>query len=211
MISFAWSSYIMFYLTILIISLKYSKTLHSPEFPMEKCNIHYHNHSHYDNILADKFYLRENDKLNSNEVVMLVISAGKYLRSRVIPAIRTWMRLFPTVFVLLEDSPNIRFQMRFCIQKDYDDIMTSFKCHGEPTYLLTRQCVADYFESLCCRTDVLLYFIKTYLNDVYDQMKYVTLADDDIYWRADTLLSWLYLVDQANVSHIPIIGKIYIL
>ena len=63
-----------------------------------------------------------------------------YLRSRVIPSARTWMKSFRHVFVILEDTSNIRFSLRHCKRTEHTHKYTSFSCPHEPIYVLSRVC-----------------------------------------------------------------------
>lgn len=104
----------------------------------------------------------------------------------------------------------MRLQMRFCKQKDYDNFVTIFKCYKEPIYILSRQCTSDYAISkgICCKVDVLFQFIMKYRQELYNNMKFVTLSDDDTFWRADQLLYWLSILNKANVSStLPIVAN----
>lgn len=174
--------------------------------------IHYHqlsNHSHShwrDDIQG---FIHQTDGLLNQDVVMIITSTIGYMRQRIIPSIRTWMRLFMHVFIVLEDTADIRLQMRFCKQKDYDDFVTTFKCDHEPLYILARQCTADYAigKGICCKVDVVFKYLGIYRNDIYHHMKYITLADDDTYWRGDQLLYLLSVIEKSNISSLPIIGN----
>lgn len=142
------------------------------------------------------------ESLNYGEVIMLVTSTNEYFRHRVIPATRTWMKQFVHVFVIFEDTLDIRFQLRFCNHKDYDDFVTAFKCDNEPIYILSRQCTSDYAfsQGICFKVDVLFHFIMKYKQKLFNQMKFITLSDDDTYWRADQFLYWLSLLNKSNIS-----------
>lgn len=87
--------------------------------------------------------------LKNEDIVMMITSTAKgcgyYLRNRVIPSSRTWMKLLINVYVIIEDNPAVRFMMRHCQLIDYPSF-TLFKCHNEPHYVLTRHCTDDYYD-----------------------------------------------------------------
>lgn len=121
---------------------------------------------------------------------------------------RTWMSLLYHVYVILEDTAIARLSLRYCDDKDFGNF-TTFECRDEATYILTRQCTAEYYfaRGICCKVDSALQFVTFYGAELFRNIEYVVIGDDDEYWRVDQLLKWLYLVHHANISHIPIIGN----
>ena len=87
--------------------------------------------------------VREINGFKNREMIILIHSTwagnGKYYRDRVIPSIRTWMRLTSHAFVMIEDNANARLAFRNCPMLE-DDNFTSFKCPQEPTVILSRVC-----------------------------------------------------------------------
>ena len=80
-----------------------------------------------------------------SQVAFLIISSvhqnGRFYRERIIPSARTWMRLAPHVFVVVEDTVDARLALRHCHSVSMDrHNMTSFRCPREPTVILTRLC-----------------------------------------------------------------------
>lgn len=117
----------------------------------------------------------------NDEIVMIVTSTGKnsqhYIRERIIASARTWMKDLANVYVILEDTFEVRFSMRHCEHVDHKDV-TSFICR-----VLSRKCNDEYYNSnsACCKFDEGINFIKSQKN-VYDRMKYVVQGDDDTFW-----------------------------
>jgi len=149
----------------------------------------------------------------NKEIVMIVTSTGKdsatYIRSRIIPSARTWMKQLANVYVILEDTFALRFSMRHCEHSDRNNNMTSFTCpDNEPVYVLSRRCSSEYYnaESACCKFDEGINFIKS-KKDVYDHMKYLFQGDDDVFWRVDQLVRWLAVVDESVSHSLPIVAN----
>lgn len=168
-------------------------------------------HQHWYENISDLEYTSKWSGLANHEVVMLVTSTNQYVRSRIIPSSRTWMKFFMHVFVLIEDTVDTRMQLRNCKHVDHDGFLTSFKCRREPVYLLSRSCLSDYANArgICCKVDVGFQFVRNYIHDIYAIMKYLIVCDDDIYWRGDRLLNWLSMLDSANVDNIAIVCKFH--
>jgi hypothetical protein len=148
----------------------------------------------------------------NDEIVMLVTSTGKesqhFIRSRIIASARTWMKDLANVYVILEDTFEVRFSMRHCEHVDHKDV-TSFICpDNEPVYVLSRRCSDQYYasESACCKFDEGINFIKSQKN-VYDRMKYLLQGDDDTFWRVDQLVRWLAVIDKSVDHSIPLIAN----
>jgi hypothetical protein len=148
-----------------------------------------------------------------NNVVVIVTSTGggggQYLRQRIIPSARTWMAMLPHVYVILEDTFELRYDFRQCNMTENTDVsMTSFTCPGEPTYLLARKCTDDYWGApgLCCKIDAALYFLTSAESQaaVYRDMKYLIQSDDDMFWRSDQLMRWLNLVERGPHTDLPL-------
>jgi hypothetical protein len=118
------------------------------------------------------------------------------------------MRLLSHVLVVLEDSASTRLAMRYCDETDHGNF-TTFDCPDEASYLLTRHCTDEYYYApgICCKTDSALQFAAFYDEEFFRDIEYVVLSDDDEFWRVDQFLKWLYLVDYANVSNVPLIGN----
>lgn len=99
--------------------------------------------------MRDSFKGQEEvDGLRNDEVAVLITStakeSGAFIRDRIIPSARTWMQDFMHVFVVIEDTFEVRFQMRQCEVKDYEHY-TAFECLGEATYVMSRVCTNEYY------------------------------------------------------------------
>jgi hypothetical protein len=154
----------------------------------------------------------EVDGLRNEDVVVFVASTtvegSRYLRDRIIPSARTWMKLLANVFVILEDTGDVRFQMRHCNIREAEHF-TSFDCPHEPTYVLTRQCSSQYYqaEGICCKVDESINYLVRGRPELFAHTKFVLQCDDDIFWRTDQTLKWLATLDKANYSDLPLIGN----
>ena len=101
--------------------------------------------------------------LRLDQIAALVTSTaaknGLFLRSRVIPAARTWMRnmsSFDRVYVVIEDTFPTRFLLRHCVRRE-GRRNTYFACPGgEPVYVLSRRCTEEYYAaaSACCKVEM---------------------------------------------------------
>ena len=69
------------------------------------------------------------DRLANDEIVMIVRSTykkhGMYMRDRIIPSSRTWMRGLINVFVILEDTFEVRSYLRLVTTTLADDDVAS--------------------------------------------------------------------------------------
>lgn len=132
------------------------------------------------------------------------------MRSRIIPSARTWMRYFTNVFVVIDDTTDIRFAMRHCNALETSE-HTSFKCPNEPTYLLTRKCRnSEYymrFKAIGCKLDEAINFIANESPALFAHTKFVIEADDDVYLRGNVILKWLAKVDRSGVNHLPLVAN----
>lgn len=141
-------------------------------------------------------------------ITTTAVNNGQYLRERIIPSSRTWMRLLVNVIVIIEDTVDSRFYLRHCnlIEHQY---FTSFKCPHEPLYVLTRNCTDAYYESdgICCKVDEAMQYLVSVRAELFSSLRYVMLADDDTYFRVDQLLNWLSYVDKRVDSNLPIVGN----
>ena len=169
------------------------------------------------------------NRLANDEVVMIIRSTykkhGMYMRDRIIPSSRTWMRGLINVFVVLEDTFEVRSYLRWvamtirhwypiplltypfilpirhCTEIESTDT-SSFSCpNDEPIYVLTRNCTEGYYggDALCCKFDAAINFITSASNmAVYQKMKFLIETDDDTFWRVDQLLRWLHVVDTSG-------------
>lgn len=167
---------------------------------------HHHHHSLRSSFLPDL------PNLKNEEVIFLISSTSKnkneWLRERIIPAARTWMREFRSVFVLVEDSFDTRFSMRFCDRLETEHY-TSFSCQNEPTYVLSRTCSNEYYGSAgpCCKVDSLFNYVANDRPDLFSKMKYAFHADDDTFFRGAMIMKWLQQVELSGVSHLPIVSN----
>lgn len=180
-----------------------------------------HNHTNH----RDTRHLRSNDPLSNlkswkslyqfnglknKEIAYLVISSwvgnGRFYRSRIVSAARTWMRLTANAFVIVEDTLDSRMAFRNCpMQIHNNHNLTSFHCRNEPVFILTRTCASSPGPPICCKLDELINFL--FLSDIYPNIKFVLISDDDSYWRVDRVMEWLSYINKANISHIPLIGN----
>jgi len=86
---------------------------------------------------------------------------------------------------------------------------TSFKCAGEPTYILSRNCTKDYYGAAgpCCKVDDAINYIVNERPDVFKHLKFMLHSDDDEYWRPDQVMRWLSSVHHSGINHFPIIAN----
>jgi transcription initiation factor IIE alpha subunit len=112
---------------------------------------------------------------------------GIYHRDRIIPSSRTWMRQLYNIYVILEDTFELRHSFRHCKRQEaYNTTHTYFICpNEEPIYLLTRKCTSEYYQSgsACCKVDEAINFITHSQYKVYSRLQYFVHADDDTYFR----------------------------
>jgi len=119
------------------------------------------------------------------------------------------MRLFANVVVIIEDTFEIRFSMRHCQAIEHPGY-TAFSCHNEPLYVMSRKCSNAYYiaAGICCKVDEAINYMVNIRKDLFKDIKYFLLADDDVYWRPDQTLRWLAAVEKSGVSdRYPIIAN----
>ena len=111
------------------------------------------------------------------------------------------------MFIL--DTFEVRFAMRHCEQLEYSDY-TTFNCHNEPTWLLSRNCNADYYgaDGPCCKVDDAINYLVNVRSDWFKTIKYMLHSDDDTYWRPDQVLRWLAAVDNSGANNYPLISNL---
>ena len=154
----------------------------------------------------------EIDGLKNEEVAMFLLGTGAkeyvYMRERIIPSSRTWMRLLKNVFVVVEDTFDVRFAMRHCKAMETEHY-TSFECHHEPTYILSRKCTSEYYGAAgpCCKVDDAINYLVQDRPDVYEQLKYFLHCDDDTFWRVDQVMRWLAAIENSGISSFPIVAN----
>jgi len=92
---------------------------------------------------------------------------------------------------------------------DYEQY-TTFSCHNEPTYLLSRKCNDDYYgaDGPCCKVDDAINFIVNVRPDFFAQIKFMLHCDDDMYWRPDQVLRWLASVQNSGINKYPLIANL---
>lgn len=151
--------------------------------------------------------------LKNEDVAILVLSTGRddesYLRDRIIPSARTWMRFFANVFVVEEDSFKQRTVMRHCHIEEFPHL-TTFSCHNEPTYVLTRNCTSEYYvaNGPCCKTDEIIVYL-TENTKLWSHLKYIIHLDDDTFVRPDQVMRWLSVIEKSGISDkVPLVGNI---
>lgn len=151
--------------------------------------------------------------LKNNEVAFLIHSTwakeGQYFRNRVYPAIRTWMTLSTKVYVLIEDHPGARLAFRNCPYIENENF-TSFRCQHEPTVIMSRVCgeSTEWQEgNFCCKVEDVVRYLAYTEPYVYKNIKYALIGDDDYYFRVDRIMEWLSYVDNAHISHLPLIAN----
>eukprot|EP00601_Ochromonadales_sp_CCMP2298_P004729 CAMPEP_0173191912 /NCGR_PEP_ID=MMETSP1141-20130122/13142_1 /TAXON_ID=483371 /ORGANISM="non described non described, Strain CCMP2298" /LENGTH=506 /DNA_ID=CAMNT_0014116141 /DNA_START=33 /DNA_END=1553 /DNA_ORIENTATION=+ len=153
------------------------------------------------------------DGLRNEEVVMVVTSTSthgeKLLRERIMASSRTWMRMFANVVVVIEDSFPIRFAMRNCQLID-SPLLTAFKCHNEPIYVLSRTCTDEYYGAAgpCCKVDDALNWIVNVQKELFGHIKFLLHCDDDMYWRPLQTLRWLASVQKSGANRYPLIANL---
>jgi hypothetical protein len=152
------------------------------------------------------------DGLKNEDVTVLVASTSSadflYQFSRIIPSSRTWMRQFANVFVMLEDTAQVRYALRHCFVEEYRNF-TTFGCKKEPTYVLTRKCTSQYYVAagICCKMDELLNFATNQHIELFAHTKFVVQIDDDTFLRPDLLLTYLAGVAKSGINHLPIVSN----
>lgn len=175
-----------------------------------KHKYHVNHHEHMNHTWES---LAEVNGLKNQDVVFVLTSTAKsnagFLRERIMPSSRTWMRLIANAYVIIEDTIDVRFLMRNCQMTDYPSF-TSFNCHHhEPQYILSRNCTDAYYAAvgICCKVDEAIHFVAE-AAELFSHLKYLILADDDTYFRVDEIFRWLSYIDKSNIDHLPIIGGV---
>ena len=206
----------------------------SREFLMKKSNPGvvknwWENISTYLLLHCNRSFLREVDGLQNSQVTVVITSTAsknnEYLRSRIIPSIRTWMKDFINVFVIIEDTTEVRFNFRHCKFFDSQNF-TSYNCPNEINYILTRTCTSEYYigngertwkqylgrsstdisiscvfkgRGICCKNDDVINFLVEHPN-LFAHSQFVIVADDDVYFRGDQMLRWLAAVARFDTT-----------
>ena len=137
------------------------------------------------------------------------------------------MKDFVNVYVIIEDTTEVRFDFRHC--KFFDSPhFTSFSCPNEIKYILTRKCTSDYYigndifslelsliiiikcifrwqpkgKGICCMNDDAINFLVEHPN-LFSHSQFVIVADDDVYFRGDQMLRWLAAVARFDAPYHP--------
>jgi hypothetical protein len=112
--------------------------------------------------------------------------------------------------VVVEDTAVTRMMLRYCHMAD-GLLYTTFDCPGEATYLLTRNCTEQYYVAIgiCCKVDSALDYLIYDNLELYKKIEYAFVIDDDEFIRLDQLFRWIYLLDDANINTLPIVGNSY--
>lgn len=161
---------------------------------------------------------------------------GYLLRERVIAGARTWMKLFANVVVVIEgacfprtyatafffnksqltmlhfylniDTFEIRYAFRHCEIAEYESY-TTFSCHNEPTYLLSRECTNEYYNApgICCKVDESINYLVNQRPEFFKGIKYMLHSDDDTYWRPDQALRWLAALENSGAGKYPLVAN----
>ena len=99
----------------------------------------------------------------------------------------------------LKDTFAVRFSLRQCKVSDFAHY-TSFDCHGEPSYILSRHCTNEYYgaNGPCCKVDDAINYLVNDRPALFKHIKFILHSDDDEYWRADQVLRWLSNVDNSG-------------
>ena len=99
--------------------------------------------------------------------------------------------------------------MRNCVMVDYA-LYTTFACHNEPLYLLSRTCTDDYYGAAgpCCKVDDAINYLVNIRIELFAHTKFVLHCDDDMYWRVDQVLRWLAAVDKSGANEYPLIANL---
>ena len=106
------------------------------------------------------------------------------------------------------DTFQTRFAFRHCRIKETPHF-TSFDCHNEPTYVLSRKCIPSRGggPGPCCKVDELFTYLMVDRPDVYSHIKYAIHGDDDNFMRVDQLMMFLARLEKIGLSTIPIVGN----
>ena len=54
------------------------------------------------------------------------------------------MKYFANIFIIVEDTFSVRYDMRQCIIKEFK-LFTTFECPHEGTYILSKNCTHEYY------------------------------------------------------------------
>ncbi len=60
---------------------------------------------------------------------------------------------------------------------------------------------------ICCKFDEAKNFVANAFPELFQRIKYLIESDDDEYWRVDQLMRWLGAVENAGVSHLPLVAN----
>ena len=98
--------------------------------------------------------------------------------------------------------------MRHCELVDYD-LYTTFVCHNEGTYVLSRNCTNEYYVAagICCKVDEAINYLVNIRTDLFPHIKFMLHSDDDTYWRPDQVMKWLAAVDKSGANEYPLIAN----
>ena len=109
---------------------------------------------------------------------------------------------------LLVDTFEVRYALRHCELIDYD-VITTFACHNEPTYVLSRNCTNEYYvaNGICCKVDDAMNYLVNVRADFFQGIKFMLHSDDDTYWRPDQVLKWLATIDNSGANRYPLTGN----
>lgn len=99
--------------------------------------------------------------------------------------------------------------MRTCEITEHD-LYTTFKCHNEPLYLLSRVCTSDYYGARgpCCKVDDAVNYLVNIRQDLFKNVKFMLHCDDDMYWRPDQVFRWLAAVENSGINKYPLISNL---
>lgn len=108
----------------------------------------------------------------------------------------------------MTDTYSVRFALRFCAISETTHF-TTFSCHNEPTYVLSRKCTNEYYggPGPCCKVDDLFTYLMVDRPDLFAHTKYALHCDDDTYWRVDQVLVWLAAIENSGMNTFPIIAN----
>src|SRR5689334_10666988 len=103
------------------------------------------------------------------------------------------------------DTFQMRYTMRHCKLIETEHYST-FECHNEPTYILSRVCTNEYYggPGPCCKADEAFKYLLNDRPDLFAHIKYALHCDDDTYWRVDQLLRWLAALENSGISSFPL-------
>jgi len=109
------------------------------------------------------------------------------------------------------DTFEIRYALRHCEIAEYDRY-TTFSCHNEPTYLLSRECTNEYYQAagICCKVDESIHYLVNSRPDFFARIKYMLHSDDYTYWRPEQVLKWLAAVDNSGAGQYPLIANVQV-